>query len=568
MRIPNLHAKIIIEELVRHQIKYFCLAPGSRVTPFTHSIAYHNDSEDFVHFDERGLGFHALGYAKAHQRVAPLFITSGSSLANLFPAVVEAYQSETPMLIFSADRPYELRDCGANQTMDQVNFFHKYAIWHQDLPLFEPTCSLDFLGSTVGLALHKSRKGPVHLNCQFREPFFEPLEIDGSKYSSWQEQRKPHSVFFASKKVLSQKTQLDPSKRGIIICGKETTPEEFESIKKLAHKLRWPILPDILSTGRFGHSSPVIPYFDLIFKNHPELEIESVLHFKDNYLSKPLLLHLDKQNLSSYTVVSDLEKRINPNHSKTDYYTCSIESFCKEVEVTQPPIKNSWLNFWEDLNSSIEIYLNAKSTELASITEPFFMRSLLEQSNSQDLFFIASSRPIRDALSFGSAHPLKIYSNRGVSGIDGNLATAFGLSQAHDQPISVVIGDTACLYDLNSLAMAHELQHSPTIWVVNNAGGGIFSFLPIAKDKKIMKRYFQAEHAYTFEKIAKQFDLEYFQPQTKQELFDIQKTKKIKPTLIEIRTEIEENVSLHKKMDQELKCLFSQKKLGTQTILH
>jgi 2-succinyl-5-enolpyruvyl-6-hydroxy-3-cyclohexene-1-carboxylate synthase len=563
MLIPNLCAKVILEELIRHHIRYFCLAPGSRITPFSHALAYEKECEDFIHFDERGLGFHALGYAKATGKPAPIFITSGSALANLFPAVVEAYQSQIPLLIFSADRPYELRDCEANQTLDQVKFFHKYALWEQDLPLFESSYSIDFLASTVAFALHKAQKGPVHINCQFREPFFNP--ISAPSYPSWSHQKKAHTTYSGAKTTLLENPQLDPSKKGIIICGRETTKEEFKAIEKLSIQMNWPIFPDILSYGRLGVSANVISYFDLIFKNYPALEIESVLHFKNAYLSKSLLVFLEKCNLISYAVVSDSERRVNTLHHPTTYYEVSISSFCEQVKFSSDPISKEYLMEWQDCNKTVEDYLEKKEQSLDLVTEPFSIREILGHSKEEDLFFIASSMPIRDAQAFSkSEFSPKIYSNRGVSGIDGNLATAFGLSQGHDLPIQVIIGDTSCLYDLNSLAQIEELRHPPTLFVLNNSGGGIFSFLPIAKETKIIKRYFQAEHSYHFEEIAKQFNFTYFNLKTKRDLQNFLKQRVNQPTLVEIETQVEENVLLHRQINEDLQCLFLQKPMEIQ----
>lgn len=566
MLIPNLCAKVILEELIRHHIRYFCLAPGSRNTPFSHALAFEEGCEDFIHFDERGLGFHALGYGKATKKPAPIFITSGSALANLFPAVVEAYQSRTPLLIFSADRPYELRDCEANQTIDQVKFFHKYALWEQDLPLFESSYSIDFLASTVAFALYKAQYGPVHINCQFREPFFHPLSAPS--YLPWSYQNKAHTTYIGTKTTLLTNPQLDPSKKGIIITGRETTEEEFRAIAKLSVKMNWPIFPDILSYGRLGESENVISYFDLIFKNHPNLQVESVLHFKNSYLSKSLLLFLEKCNLTSYVVVSDNDRRINTLHHPTSYYEVSISSFCEQVEFSSDPIEGDYLKSWQELNKKVKDYLEKKEESLDQLTEPFSIREILSHSKEDDLFFIGSSMPIRDAQAFseGTFSP-KIYSNRGASGIDGNIATAFGLSQGHDRPIVVIIGDTSSLYDLNSLAQVKELRHPPTLFVINNSGGGIFSFLPIAKEKNIIKRYFQAEHSYRFEEIAKQFNFLYFNPKNKRELQEFLKKKISEPTLVEIETQVEENVLLHHQINEELQCLFSQKLMEIQPSL-
>ncbi len=564
----NLRARVLIEELLRLGVDYFCLAPGSRVTPFTHAIAYNKACEDFIHFDERGLAFHALGYGKALGRPAPLFITSGSSLANIFPAIIEAYQSQTPMMIFSADRPYEERECRSNQTIDQVKFFHRYVRLHHDLPLFDKGTSFDFLASTIDHAYFQSLKGPVHLNCQFREPFLTKDSLcDLNNYQNWKEKRLPHTVFFPKKKSLVKTPSIDPSKRGVIICGRGVTPSEFKSILKLAKEIRWPILPDIISHGRFGFKSPVIPYFDLILKNDPHLEIESVLHFKDAFTSKALLKDLKKRDLHSYQVVTDLEINIDPNLKPSEYYDTDIETFCSQLELAKDPIEESLLESWALKNNRIHGYLDSFFQLNSSMSEPFTMRHAFEVSKPHDLFYIGASMPIRDALAFGfAAHPLQVYSNRGASGIDGNLSSAFGLSQALDQPITLIIGDLTLLHDLNSLAQVNDLKHAPKIIVLNNSGGGIFSFLPIAKDPKILKRYFQTEHSFNFEYAAKQFNLDYLNPRNFSDLSDCLQKENKTPLLIEVETCSDQNLFLHKQIDKGLKRCFFEKNMEKEKI--
>ncbi|MCH9633432.1 MAG: 2-succinyl-5-enolpyruvyl-6-hydroxy-3-cyclohexene-1-carboxylate synthase [Chlamydiae bacterium] len=567
MHNSNLRAKIIIDELLRLSIDYFCLAPGSRNTPFTVAIASQTKCRDFVHFDERGLAFHALGYAKVKKKPSPIFITSGSSTANLFPAVVEAYQTETPMMLFTADRPYEERECKSNQTIDQVKFFQGYTYFQQDLPLFDETTSFDFLASLINRAYLKSFKGPVHLNCQFREPFFKaPTAKDQEEYRKWMKKQIPHTLFYPSKRELINPPKIDASKKGIIICGRGTTKDEFEAILELSKRINWPIFTDILAYGRFGFSDSVISHFDFLMKLNFDFEIESVIQFKDTFTSKSLLGYLKKIELHSYQLVSELEEHLDPHLKRSQRYQASALSFCRQAVLSTPSIDSSWLNKWTQRNNRAHHFLNATFEKHTELTEPLTVRALLQQAPANSLFFFGASMPIRYASFFASSEsPQTIFSNRGASGIDGNLATAFGISQAKDMPITIVIGDLTLLHDLNSLAQVKQLKHPPTIVILNNSGGGIFSFLPIAKESTIFKRYFQTEHSLTFESIAKQFDLEYFQPKNSDDFSKSVTAHSSKATLIEVQTCADKNLLLNRQIEEAFKACFSEENLEVKT---
>ena len=244
-------------------------------------------------------------------------------------------------------------------------------------------------------------------------------------------------------------------------------------------------------------------------------------------------------------------RRSDPNHLPSTTHVMSSEDFCSRVSKVKNP--TVWLDYWTKSDHKISKFLNAYFEKSLALTEPSTLKSVFTNAKENDVFYIASSMPIRDALTFGACSaPVRIYCNRGASGTDGNLATAFGISQGADKPITVVIGDVAFLYDLNSLAMVQEIKHPPTIIVINNSGCGVFSFLPIAKKKEIFNRYFHAEHPFEFEGAALQFNLEYFNPQTNAELQKAISSKRSKGALIEVTTTAAENFSLHKTIESEI----------------
>ncbi len=554
MKINNLTAHVIIEELIRLGVDYFCIAPGSRSTPLTYEIALRKELRDIVHYDERGLAFHALGYAKATKKPAVIIITSGSSLANVFPAVIEAHYSQTPLIILSADRPHELIDCGSNQAIDQTKFFHTYTTWHSDLPLCDENLPFSSICSTIDYAYAKAILGPVHLNCHFREPFLEDVKVkDEDEYKSWSKKSTPYSHFSDQNFSSTLDAKLNLPKKGAIILGKDVEESDLLSILDLARNLKYPIFPDILAPKSPLLLDQTVENYEAIIKAQNKLSFDCILQFGHAYLSKALLVRLKATPPAHYHIITKTLKRSDPNHLPSSTYVMTPNSFCKSLLKETPQEDSSWSSFWLKNDKTISTFLNSYFKNSDTLTEPSTLQSTISCSKKDQAFYIASSMPIRDALTFGACpHPIKIFCNRGASGTDGNLATAFGISQGEDKPITIVIGDVAFLYDLNSLALIEEIQHPPTIIVINNLGCGVFSFLPIAERKEIFERYFHAKHSFEFEGAALQFHLDYFRPQTNAELKKLLSEKRSRGALIEVKTQASENFSLHKKIEREI----------------
>ncbi|MCA9399406.1 MAG: 2-succinyl-5-enolpyruvyl-6-hydroxy-3-cyclohexene-1-carboxylic-acid synthase, partial [Candidatus Omnitrophica bacterium] len=212
--INTIWASLIIEELIRCGVDYFCISPGSRSTPLAVAVANHKKARSFIHFDERGSAFHALGYAAAAKKAACVITTSGTAVANLFPAVIETAKKKLPLIILTADRPPELRFTGANQTIDQVKIFGDYTNWFFDMPAPSTDCAPEFILTSIDQAVAKANgypKGPVHLNCMFREPLA-PLN-DKNNYAkylttvkNWGKRQTPFTIYAQSQIIPEEET--------------------------------------------------------------------------------------------------------------------------------------------------------------------------------------------------------------------------------------------------------------------------------------------------------------------------------------------------------------------------
>ncbi len=489
-------AQQIIETLIQQGLEYFCIAPGSRSTPLVCAVAENPKAQTFVHFDERGLAFHALGYAMGSGKPAVVIATSGTAVANLFPAVMEASIAHVPLIVITADRPPELRNRGANQTADQVKLFQDYVRFEVDLPCPDEDLPSGYLASTLGYAVYKARSscGPVHINCMLREKgrtaFQKDISAHGVHYSYG-----PQTLTKESYALFAEK--LSSIKEGAIILGKGAIPTEdaLHAVYALAQGLGWPVFADILSGARsYPFESNLLPYHDFFIEDAPE--VQGILHLGDRLVSGPLAQWILKSNPSPYILVAEHFFQYDPQHLITDRVICNTEIFCTEV--------------LQHLSEEKKTFWKAEVCIPETFSEPYLMHLVQQAIPAEYALFIANSIPIRDAERFFFPNrPIgPIFANRGVSGIDGNIATAFGIAQGIKRPVLAIIGDQSCLHDLNSFAMKRHASYPVIFLIYNNKGGAIFSSLPIGKSP-LCDTFFTASHPFTFEGLAHMFTIPY-----------------------------------------------------------
>ncbi|MEA1981772.1 MAG: 2-succinyl-5-enolpyruvyl-6-hydroxy-3-cyclohexene-1-carboxylic-acid synthase, partial [candidate division Zixibacteria bacterium] len=489
----SLWADLIIEEFVRNDVKLFCISPGSRSTPLTVAVAKNNKTSQnsVIHYDERGASFFALGHSKVMQIPSVLICTSGTAAANYFPAIIEAANENIPLIVLTADRPPELRDTGANQTIDQIKMYGKYVNWFFDLPCPDEKINEQFLLTTIDQAVHRSLspyKGVVHLNCMFREPFL--IGNDTSKYiksekvKQWHSGKSKFTDYGQTEIVIdnfnTEKISeiINNSKSGFIIAGRLQNENERQSIIELAEKINWLIFPDINSGLRLGAKSKnIFPYYDLMISNKffNQSKVDTILSFGQGFTSKRLWQLIEKNNYKNYIHVAENQNRIDPAHSVTYRIVSSISSFCKAIIPKIEMQLNKSFDY--KINIKIENLLKKEIDNKNQLTEPTIARLITQMLPNNHVLFSASSRPIRDFDSYGSPEGSSIIfgSNRGASGIDGTIASAVGFAKAHNKSLTLLIGDLAFLHDMNSLPLLKQLFHPATVVIVNNNGGGIFS---------------------------------------------------------------------------------------------
>ncbi len=553
-------AKTLIKELIHQGVRTFFIAPGSRSTPLVVAAAEHPLAETIVHFDERALGFSALGYAKAKNAPAAIIVTSGTAVANLLPSVIEAAQSQTPLIVLSADRPEDQIDCGANQAINQTHLFSSYTSWSHHFDTPHTKQNYQAVRSVAAQAVFRASTGPVHINCPFRKPLLTDTPSTSNAPS------RAHAIYTKSQPIPSESDLMQIADRlslienGVIIAGSMPTWENTEAIESLARLLQWPIFADINSALRsHGTLHGLCRHHDLCISSlpkHEEMPVEGILHLGGPLVSKPVQEWIAKHNPKTYIHIKTNPARLDPLHLASHHVQADPQT-CVNLILNHLPGRSpsSWMHLWSELSTVVSQRLNLFLDKQSTINELSAL-NLLNTLPQTAAAFIGNSMPIRDAdaLFYPDKPTGPLFANRGASGIDGNIATAAGICRALQSPTLAILGDQALLHDIGSLAMLKHLKHPFVVLAINNSGGGIFSFLPIAKKRELFEEHFAARHTLTFKQLAQSFNLKYENPKAISTLHDLihEALAGVGATLIEITTDRRDNYALHRQLIDEL----------------
>ncbi len=526
-----LWGRLIVEECRRNGVTVFCVSPGSRSTPLTISLARNSGVTAQVFIDERAAAYFALGYARATGKPAALVCTSGTAVANYLPAVIEASVEHLPLLIFSADRPPELKDSGANQTIDQSKLFGGYVRWFHDPGCPGPDAQPEALLSAVDQAIHRTchpLPGPVHLNFPFREPFHSAPE-DQRRHAEaiperWEQHPRPW-IKMGSARLVPHEADLDSlvadvPKKGVLSLGR--MPEAAQpAVKRLAEALGWPVFADVTSGLRLGSGVPhrITHYDQLLLDGLPSRtwQPEVVWHLGFPPTSKRWLTRWEHHPSPRMVWVADHSERLDSSFQFSERLTGDLECFTEGLLKRLPvrPEASLWLQQWQEADRTVANQLTLHLNRVAEAPDELQLaHALTEEVPPEHALFVGNSLPVRmiDFYGSGEGHSVPIGLNRGASGIDGVVASALGFARGLQRPTTLWLGDLSALHDLNSLALCQEATHPLILIISNNHGGGIFSFLPIAQQEDVFERFFGTPHAWSFEKAAELFGLEYQAP--------------------------------------------------------
>jgi len=562
-------ALLIVEELTRLGVSQFVISPGSRSTPLTVAVARHAKTETTVHYDERGAAFFALGYGRATGTPAVLVCTSGTAVANYFPAVVEASMDNVPLIVLSADRPPELIGVGANQAILQQDIYGVYPRLAVNLdPPDSHTLAAPILHQVDALydASMGSHPGPVHMNCQFREPLLPENShskrqadvVDGWQANSRYSESSSKTLPDQAERIRDVVHHFADSKRGLIIVGRSVDQKYNPVILELAEKLNLPILPDIQSQLRFTEHAQLINYFDLALlrEDLQQSRPDFILHFGGAFTSKRLLKYVNGPDIY-YVSVKETPERIDPNHQVSIDIQSKIDAFCLIMGKSDHGQEPGWQHSWKRIDQQTALTVSSLLKSQSQLSEPAISFQVSQLLHDQHALMLANSMSIREMEMFASPGHFhgNIFGNRGSSGIDGLLATSAGFATGSCTPVTVLIGDLALLHDLNSLQLIKASEQPIIIIVVNNDGGGIFSFLPIEQEADVFESFFGTPHGLTLKHAAAMFDLSYSKPVDMDE-FQAAYTSAVQlneSCLIELVTDRSENHRFHQHLFKKLR---------------
>ncbi|WP_456277888.1 2-succinyl-5-enolpyruvyl-6-hydroxy-3-cyclohexene-1-carboxylic-acid synthase [Bacillus sp. AK128] len=549
-----------IEGLVKAGVEDVVISPGSRSTPIAILMEEHPTLKTWMNIDERSAAFFALGIAKASRKPVAMLCTSGTAAANYFPAIVEATQAKVPLIVLTADRPHELRDVGAPQAINQIELYGKYSKWFVEMALPESSTNMLHYAFTVAsravTTSLSSPAGVVHINFPLREPLLPNLEelqwnvIEMEKTVLLpSSEGLPHNIY----PILPQLTKG----RGVIVCGPHDQEGFPEAVTTLAEKLGYPVLADPLSQVRSGKHKKemVIDCYDTILKSNKmfqELKPDIIIRFGAMPVSKVLMQFITQSAPSYQLIVDQDEGWRDPTLSATHFIHMNEKDFCHQLSlnIDKALTESKYFEMWKKANEIVKPVLSSEVAEFHF--EGDVVRRLMNKLEDDVSLFIGNSMPIRDidTFFFVSDHQTRLFANRGANGIDGIISTALGVS-TKEKRLILLVGDLTFYHDLNGL-LASKLHRLPiTIILVNNNGGGIFSFLPQAKEEKHFEQLFGTPVHLDYEKVVSMYDGQYTKVSSWED-FEEEVAKGLSReqlSVIEVPTALRsENVVLHREL--------------------
>jgi 2-succinyl-5-enolpyruvyl-6-hydroxy-3-cyclohexene-1-carboxylate synthase len=511
--------------LVASGVRHVIVSPGSRSAPLAvgalRAEALGLDVRPLV--DERSAGFFALGLGKASGAPAALVCTSGSAAANYLPAVVEAFHAGVPLLVLTADRPPELRDCDAGQTIEQHGLYGPHVRWRGELPLPEPgEAALRVARSLARRAVETAtgrQPGPVHLNCPLREPLVPPRGLAPLAPAEPARVAAIPAAAPSAAQVEALAALAREEERGIVVAGPLPPRTDLaEAVVRFARRAGWPILADPASQLRCGAhvpGAPLVTAHELLLRGGPFARAHrprAVLRIGAAPTSKALRLWLEAQPPRDCWLVDPHARFSDPSRLVSARLEADPALLLEAASARLPPERESaWCSAFLRAEAAAQAALERALDAEPALLEPRAVRELAAALPDGALLALSNSMPVRDADAFlpASPRPLTVLANRGANGIDGVVSSALGASLAWPRPAALLTGDLAFLHDVGGLAAARGLGRSVVIVVLNNDGGGIFSFLPIAEHGEAVgfERLFRTPHGLELRHAAALFGL-------------------------------------------------------------
>lgn len=547
--VNQIYAFSIVDQLIKFGVNQFYISPGLRNAPLISAITNFSGIKIFTEIDERSAGYRALGAAKSNHQPVALVCTSGTALLNYAPAIAEANKTNTPLIVISADRPNEMINMNTNQTLNQNNIFlnlgtdtYSFETPSNENPLYESIRNLSFY-------LHKKiniNKVTAHINIPFRGHLDQRAEKINSAVQNDYDLLKNYSrPLFHSQNEFIKMDLVRP----LLLIGDGIKINEKENLINLLNRVLIPNICDITSGLKLLLSSK---NYSLPSIDHPETENflkiynpTAVIQIGERFISKKYDIYLRNKNINWY-YYSNTNENI-PNSCPTVQLNCSFSEFCSQLEKGISP-QNIDLTFINEVNSRKRDLIDSSN----NINLPFFSKLFLDNSKSQDCLFIGNSSVIRSFDFYINENQnekyLNVFTNRGVSGIEGNISTAIGIYETiNPNNISLILGDISFLHDLNSLKELYGKNHRFKIFVLNDQKGGIFDLLPLELNMEA-KEIISSPHPFNFKKVSEQFNINYQFIDSKDNLQHAIIEEINAPKIYEIKIDPKENFEIYQKL--------------------
>ena len=550
-------ARTLVDEWVRQGLTDACLAPGSRSAPLALALAGDDRVRLHVHLDERSASFFALGLGRATGRSAVVLCTSGTAAANFHPAVLEAHHGRVPMIVCTADRPPELRATGAGQTIDQATLYGDAVRWY-----FDPGPPDDRPGvgsawrALASRSVHESLgppAGPVHLNLPFREPLTpsgEPLvdapgRSDGRPWTA--RARGERAPSDGMVEALADLVGATP--RGIVLAGWGADVEP-STVLAFADAAGWPVLAEPISNLRVARTvstyDPMLRDAGFAAARRPDL----VLRLGATPTNKPAMQWLDPE--MPQVLIDPDDTWLDPQHAVSGRMLADPTRLLAALTLAlDAPADTAWRDAWRVAEQRARATIDGL---LDSWDEPFegrVARDVVAALPDGASLVVASSMPIRDVESFARPRDgVRWFANRGVNGIDGFVSTALGIASATDGATVALLGDLCFLHDSNGLLGARDRGVDVTFVVVDNGGGGIFSFLPQAALPEHFETLFGTPHGIDLVALARVHGIDTVDVDTASELVPALRGSIAAGgvRVVRVRTDRDTNVTRHREV--------------------
>jgi len=499
-------SQTITQLCVAKGITNIVISPGSRNAPLTIGFTEDNNFNCYSIVDERSAAFFALGLAQQLKKPVALVCSSGSALLNYYPAIAEAFYSDIPLVVLSADRPDYLINIGDGQTIMQENVFENHIL--ESANCMEGSVFQDFNEEIINSALNKSIEfqGPVHINIPFEEPLYEVV----SEATIHPKNNPPKILNTTISDDLSEfLKEWNSAKKKIVLVGvmpPNTIERQF--LNQLAEDESVMVLTETTSNLHHDNFFPSIDQLiaPLTEKEFENLQPEILLTFGGMIVSKKVKAFIRKHSPQQHWHV-DTKKAFDTYFCLSHHFKTSANEFLKEflskTEAVKSEFQKEWLNVKEH-----RLVQHSKYVEQIPYSDFKVFSEIVNAIPNNIQLQLSNSATIRYAQLFEIDKSIEMFCNRGTSGIDGCTSTAIGASVASDKPTVFITGDLSFLYDSNAL-WNNYIPNNFKIIIINNGGGGIFRILPGEKDSDNFNTYFETKHHLTAAHLATMYGFEY-----------------------------------------------------------